>query len=197
MEKFKSFISKYKIAIAACVIMASLGIAFWIVAQPAITTVGENVDVGGVLKVDGNIIDSGNNVIYDSATQKINPDRLPFEQGDIVSDWETNSWDVGFYNVAGLNASTVVSGTAFGRNQVGTRMVGPTTVSYGGASCGFGTSCTNYGSLGCTHKGGTQYYHRVTTYTNFVSNCYQSTCIYSGPSGCITCSYQQVNCTFN
>ena len=84
MENFKSFVSKYKIAIAACVLMASLGIAFWIVAQPAITTVGENVDVGGVLKVDGNIIDSGNNVIYDSATQKINPDRLPFEQGDIV-----------------------------------------------------------------------------------------------------------------
>lgn len=197
MKKIKSFVFEHKIAITACVLMASLGIAFWIVAQPAITSVGENVDVGGVLKVGGNIVDSTDNVIFDSTTGKIRAEKLPFEQGDIVSDWETNSWAGGFYNVANLNENNVLAGTAFGRGQTGTRLLGPSTVSYGGASCAFGTNCTEYGNVGCTHKGGSQSYHRVQTYTNFVSNCYQATCIYSGPSGCITCSYYQVNCTFN
>jgi hypothetical protein len=197
MRKIKNFLWRYKIAITACVLMATLSVAFWIVAQSTITTVGENVDVGGVLKVGGNIVDSANNVIYDNTTGKISAEKLPFDQGDIVSDWETNEWDLGFYDVASLNENTILAGTAFGRGQTGERLLGPSTVSYGGASCGFGTNCTNYGSLGCTHKGGTQYYHRVTTYTNFVSNCYQSVCIYSGPSGCITCSYYNVNCTFN
>ena len=79
---------------------------------------------GGDLKVGGDIVDSAGDVIYDDATKKIERDRLPFEQGDITSDADTNTWDSGYYDVSNLVGpgaeNNVKSGVDFGRGQTGT-----------------------------------------------------------------------------
>ena len=82
--------------------------------------VGGNVAInGGNLNLGGNLIDSAGNIIYNDSTKKIERNRLPFNQGDIVSDWETSAWDTDYYNVANLSPENVKQGVSFGRNQTG------------------------------------------------------------------------------
>ena len=44
----------------------------------------------------------------------------PFEQGDITSDADDNTWDVGYYDVSALIPENVKEGIAFGRGDTGT-----------------------------------------------------------------------------
>lgn len=77
------------------------------------------LQVSGILKVTGNIVDSSDNTIYNSTTQKIEAARLPFDQGDIVSDYTTSAWTSGYYNVANLIPANIKSGVSYGRNETG------------------------------------------------------------------------------
>jgi len=94
------------------------------------TTPSEKLEVaGGNLKVGGSIKDSAGNLIYDDATKKIPSARLPFDQGDITSDWSTNSWASGYYDVANLSSANVKSGITFGRGATGTLITGCSYIS--------------------------------------------------------------------
>jgi hypothetical protein len=85
------------------------------------TAPGEKLEVvGGNLKVGGSIKDSAGNIIYDDSTKKIPSARLPFDQGDITSDWASSSWTSGYYDVTNLTPANVKSGVTFGRGQTGT-----------------------------------------------------------------------------
>ena len=119
MNRIKNFILKYKIAIGACALMAVFGFGYWVLGNPGITTIGEDVNVGSNLKVGGNIIDSADNIIYNDSAKEIERERLPFEQGDITSDVDTNTWDVGYYDVSNLIPGSVKTGVSYGRNQIG------------------------------------------------------------------------------
>ena len=46
--------------------------------------------------------------------------RLPFDQGDITSDWASSSWTSGYYDVTNLTPANILSGITFGRSQTGT-----------------------------------------------------------------------------
>ena len=79
-----------------------------------------DLTIGGVLKVEGNILDKLGNIIYNAVTGKIERARLPYEQGDITSDVDTNVDDSGYFNVASLIPGNVKRGISFGRGQTGT-----------------------------------------------------------------------------
>ena len=85
------------------------------------TTPSEKLEVtNGNFKIGGSIKDSAGNIIYDDSTKKIPSARLPFEQGDITSDYATNSWAGGYYDVSSLIPANVVAGVTYGRGSVGT-----------------------------------------------------------------------------
>jgi hypothetical protein len=53
---FKKFLSqRFSLAIAVGLFFASLAILWWVLGSPGITTIGENVSVGGKLTVSGNV----------------------------------------------------------------------------------------------------------------------------------------------
>jgi hypothetical protein len=53
---FKKFLSqRFSLAIAVGLFFASLAILWWVLGSPGITTIGENVSVGGQLTVSGNV----------------------------------------------------------------------------------------------------------------------------------------------
>ena len=83
------------------------------------TMPGEKLDVVGNIKSSGNLwLGAASNWLFDGA--KIRRALLPFEQGDITSDVDSNTWDAGYYNVANLGPGNVGQGVAFGRGQTGT-----------------------------------------------------------------------------
>ena len=73
----------------------------------------------GNIKLGGNLLDSTGSVIFEDATKKIPAAALPYEQGDITSDVNTNSWAAGYYDVSNLIESNVKAGISFGRGQAG------------------------------------------------------------------------------
>lgn len=79
-----------------------------------------DLTIGGVLRVNGNLLDNLGRVIYNVAAGKIERARLPFEQGDITSDVDTNTDDSNYYNVVNLTPANVSKGVTFGRNEIGT-----------------------------------------------------------------------------
>ncbi len=110
----------------------------------------------GKLKVDGNILDKLGNIIYNAVAGKIERARMPFEQGDITSDVDTNTYDSGYFNVSNLIPGNVVNGLAFGRNQTGVaiKMLPGEMGAYGSVGvysgiginiyCNSNSSCTGY-----------------------------------------------------
>jgi hypothetical protein len=132
-------ISPKIIALTFGVLVISFLVGFYVVAwtEPSQAPPGGNVPapinvssstqykagalgIGGILQVYSNIVDSASNILYNDSTKKIERARLPFEQGDITSDVDTNNLDVGYYNVANLTPGNIAEGVAFGRNQTGT-----------------------------------------------------------------------------
>jgi hypothetical protein len=87
---------------------------------PAAQTKQGDLTVGGALKVEGNLLDNLGRIIYNAATGKIDRARLPYEQGDITSDVDTNTYDGGYFNVSSLIPGNIIKGIAFGRNATGT-----------------------------------------------------------------------------
>lgn len=109
---------------------------------PAAQTKQGNLTLGGILKVEGNILDKLGNIIYNATAGKIERARLPFEQGDITSDVDTNTYDAGYFDVSNLIPANIKKGITFGRGgQVGT--VEPMVT---GDSAAEGTAGWNYHS---------------------------------------------------
>jgi hypothetical protein len=75
--------------------------------------------VGGALKLGGDLKDSVDNIIFYDSVKKIASSSLPFDQGDITSDWASSSWTSGYYDVTNLTPANVKSGIAYGRGQTG------------------------------------------------------------------------------
>jgi len=84
-----------------------------------ISSPSNKLHISGNLKITENIVDSLDNIIYNSETHKIETDRLPFDKGDIVSDYATNSFSSSYYNIANLNSANIKSGISYGRDEVG------------------------------------------------------------------------------
>ena len=97
------------------------------IGQDGAATFEGGLDVNSAASFNSDILDSsGNYRIYDSSSNKIERERLPFEQGDITSDVDTNTWDSGYYDVSNLIPGNVKQGVNFGRNQTGTLPTGTT-----------------------------------------------------------------------
>ncbi len=77
--------------------------------------------VSGSVSIGGNLVDLTNSkTIYDASTGKISPLVMPYQKGDITSDWATNDYTAGYYDVSNLTLSNVKKGTSFGRAYIGT-----------------------------------------------------------------------------
>lgn len=135
LKKFFGKISKYLPHIVATLFLAGFVAYAWtepsnvppdgnvpapINVGPTAQTKQGDLNLGGILKVEGNLLDKLGNIIYNTVTGKIERARLPFEQGDITSDVDTNIYDTGYFNVASLIPGNVIKGIAFGRGQTGT-----------------------------------------------------------------------------
>ena len=80
-----------------------------------------NSSISGVLTVGGDISD-GAKTIYDSAAGRLDYSVLPYHKGDLTSDWASNSYTSGYYDVSNLvgASSNVGCGVSYGRGQEGT-----------------------------------------------------------------------------
>ena len=124
--------------------------------------------VSGTLSLGGDLYDLTNGKkIYDSATGKFDPSVMPYEKGDLVSDWASNSYSSGYYEVSNITASGVDCGASFGRGQTGTRCgtcyscssgtCSPATVD-GSAATTLGCTAGNEGCRRC-NNGSCSYYN--------------------------------------
>ncbi len=78
------------------------------------------------IKLTGDILDGSGAVIYNSVTGKIPATALPYEAGDIVSDWESVSYSSSNYDVSQLSEGNVKDETPYGRGYTGTLKPGGT-----------------------------------------------------------------------
>ena len=70
--------------------------------------------VSGTLSLGGDLYDVTNSKkIYDSATGKFDAAVMPYEKGDLTSDWATNTYSSGYYTPP--SASDVTCGVTYGR----------------------------------------------------------------------------------
>ena len=74
--------------------------------------------ISGMLSLGGDLYDLTNSKkIYDSTTGKFDPSVMPYEKGDLVSDWATSSYTSGYY--VPPSPSDVLCGVSFGRGETG------------------------------------------------------------------------------
>jgi len=123
--------------------------------------------VSGTLSLGGDLYDVTNSKkIYDGVAGKFDPSVMPYEKGDLTSDWATNTSTDSYYVVQ--NAADITCGTVFGRGETGTNR-GNCDICYDcvGTSCGAvsvdGSAAT---ALGCT------------TSTEACRRCNAGTCTY-------------------
>jgi len=163
-----------------------------------------NVKIQNNLSAKGDILDVDENIIYNSATGKIERNKLPFEQGDIVSDVDTNTWDSGYYNVTNLIPGNVKDGVSYGRGQIGIyggtldgmdscpfsdSDIGSVWVAVGGCYytgqkdwwCKFGTDCARWKCLG-------QYYYYSVSTSAYSVTCTRHGVNYEHSTTCIFCT---------
>lgn len=55
MKKILHFVSKYRVAVGACSLMAAFGFGWWILANPGTTTIGDDTTIGNNLYVTGSV----------------------------------------------------------------------------------------------------------------------------------------------
>ena len=78
-----------------------------------------NSSISGELTIGGDISD-GSKTIYDSTSGRLDYSVLPYEKGDLTSDWASNSYTSGYYDVSNITVTAIACGTSFGRGQTGT-----------------------------------------------------------------------------
>ena len=75
--------------------------------------------ISGTLSLGGDLYDVTNSKkIYDSTTGKFDPSVMPYEKGDLTSDWATSAYTTGYYTA--VSAANVKTGVGFGRGLTGT-----------------------------------------------------------------------------
>jgi len=75
--------------------------------------------VSGTLSLGGDLYDVTNGKkIYDGVAGKFDPSVMPYEKGDLTSDWASSSYSSGYYEAVG--AGDVKSGVSYGRAYSGT-----------------------------------------------------------------------------
>ena len=83
--------------------------------------------ISGTLSLGGDLYDVTNSKkIYDSTTGKFDPSVMPYEKGDLTSDWASNSDSSSYYDVSNITAAGVSCGTSFGRGETGISVDGCT-----------------------------------------------------------------------
>jgi len=161
------------IALTFGILVICFAIAFYVIAwqEPSETPPEGNVptplNVGpldqikqGGLSIGGDIKDGLGNIIYNASTHLIERERLPFEQGDITSDVDTNTWDGGYFDVSNLVPGNVKAGVSFGRGQVGEMPQGYTRACLNtrpNTCCDIGSGQTGYGPIEFYSAGGCNY----------------------------------------
>ncbi len=106
-------------------IMAKLGIGM---SAPT-----ELLEIVGNIKLTGDILDGSGGMIFNSATGKILPGKLPYETGDITNDFTTNNYAISKYDVSQLSEGNVKFQVEFGRGLTG---------SFLGVECSLGDATT-------------------------------------------------------
>ncbi len=134
-----------------------------------------NLPLSWILTPSGTSIDTDNDGIVDT-------ERLPFEQGDITSDVDSNSWDLGYYDVANLTQGNVKLDETFGRNETGT--LAPDGTAAAGDVC---DSETFYSGDSWTQKTGT----RVDSDCGYITSGWSGVCIYK--TGDVECPAEYPN----
>lgn len=134
-----------------------------------------NLPLSWILTPSGTSLDTDNNGVLDR-------ERLPFEQGDITSDVDTNTWDLDYYNVANLTQGNVKLGVSFGRDNTGT--LSPEGTAAAGDVC---NSKTFYSGDSWTQKTGT----RVPSDCGYIPSTWSGVCIYK--TGDVSCPSQYPN----
>ncbi|MCD6500884.1 hypothetical protein J7K42_02665 [bacterium] len=134
-----------------------------------------NLPLTWILTNSGTSVDTNNDGIIDR-------ERLPFEQGDITSDVDSNTWDLGYYDVANLIPGNVKLDISFGRNQTGT--LAPEGTATAGDVC---NSKTFYSGGSWTQKTGT----RAPSDCGYIPDTWSGVCIYK--TGDVSCPSEYPN----
>ena len=77
--------------------------------------------MSGTLSLGGDLYDVTNGKkIYDGVAGKFEASVMPYEKGDLTSDWASSSYSSGYYDVSGLSVGNVAEGVSYGRSSTGT-----------------------------------------------------------------------------
>ena len=91
--------------------------------------------ISGTLSLGGDLYDITNSKkVYDSVTGKFDPAAMPYEKGDLTSDWATSSYADGYYDT--VVAGDVKDGVSFGRSYSGTLLPPDGTATTGDVTSG-------------------------------------------------------------
>lgn len=83
--------------------------------------------ISGSVSIGGNLVDLTNSkTIYDASTGKISPLVMPYQKGDLTSDWSSNTVTSSYYDVSSLSAEKVLKDVSFGRGSSGNLEIGGT-----------------------------------------------------------------------